>query len=178
MRQSKRETALEAAKRVIQRDGVTALTYESVAVESGLTKGGLVYHFPSREAMLLALHQHVADQWEAALRQEAGAAPEVCTPDERFAAYTRASAEPDRAELLLMLEAAGNDELSGIWNAVMERWAPPMPNAESNDDDLRRSVAMFAADGLWFNEASGGYPLDPEVRARLIQLIIRWAVGN
>lgn len=46
MRPSKRDTILQAALSVVETDGVTAVTYESVAAASGLTKGGLLYHFP------------------------------------------------------------------------------------------------------------------------------------
>ncbi len=28
-----------------------------------MTKGGLLYHFSTREALLKALHQYLADQW-------------------------------------------------------------------------------------------------------------------
>src|SRR5699024_10630292 len=83
MRESKREKILQAAVAVVQRDGVTALTYESVAAESGLTKGGLLYHFPSREDMVNALHTYVADRWEQAMVAEAGAGAEQLDDDAR-----------------------------------------------------------------------------------------------
>src|SRR5699024_1279794 len=106
MRQSKREDILEAAKRVVQREGVTALTYESAAAESGLTKGGLLYHFPTREDLLAALHAYVAHQWEAAMIAHAGAPAEQLSEQQRFAAYVQLSHSPERAELILQLEGA------------------------------------------------------------------------
>ena len=54
MRTSKRDSILQAALHVVETDGVTAVTYESVAAASGLTKGGLLYHFPSKDALVLA----------------------------------------------------------------------------------------------------------------------------
>ena len=51
MRTSKRDRILDAAVNVINRDGVRAVTFESVAAEAKLTRGGLLYHFPSREAL-------------------------------------------------------------------------------------------------------------------------------
>ena len=195
MRQSKREQILQAATAVVQRDGVTALTYESVAAEAGVTKGGLLYHFPSREQMLHALHQYVAGRWEqamvdqAALAQaEAGArghdqagAPAAAQghaptdqldADARFGAFVHSSQSPDRAELLLMLEASENPATSAVWDQVYQRWAPEPPAADAADDgDLDRFIARLAADGLWLFQSLSAHKLDPEVRARLAQKI-------
>ena len=46
---------LRAAHRVVLRDGVSALTLEAVAREAGRSKGGLLYHFPTKEALIQGL---------------------------------------------------------------------------------------------------------------------------
>lgn len=174
MRESKREAALEAAKRIVQRDGVTALSYEAVAAEAELTKGGILYHFPSREDLLLALHKYVADQWEQCMIREVGqeAGPQL-DDDTKAAAYVRASQNPDRAELLLTLEAATqNTAASEVWNGVYNRWAAEEPAAAEDDQAVRRFIARLAADGLWFYESIAPGELRPEVRARLVEEII------
>lgn len=186
MRQSKRTEILEAAKRVIQREGVTTLTYESVAAEAGLTKGGLLYHFPSREDLIRALHEYAAAQWEECLEAEGGAPAEGLSPAERFAAFTKLSQNPDRAELLLMLEAGEDEVASAAWDGVYSRWTPRPPVPESsqgervsaeNDegidaDALRAFIARLAADGMWFYEALSPRPLSDELRARVVEAII------
>src|SRR5690348_13483576 len=43
---------LEAACTVAERSGVAALTLDAVAAEARVSKGGLLYHFPSKEALL------------------------------------------------------------------------------------------------------------------------------
>lgn len=58
MRPSKKTDILEAALRVIEKEGITAVSFNSVAAEAGMTKAGVLYHFPSREAMLMALHRY------------------------------------------------------------------------------------------------------------------------
>ncbi|WP_022873709.1 TetR/AcrR family transcriptional regulator [Nesterenkonia alba] len=173
MRASKRNDILEAAKRVVQRDGVTALSYEAVASESGLTKGGLLYHFPSRDALLRGLHEHVAGQWEQHMVEEAGGGPEDCDAATRFAAYTRASQNPDRAELLLMLEASEDPETYAIWDEIFLRWGVQPPAAGAEEEQVRQFIARLAADGLWFYEALGTDPLDPQLRERVVTAITR-----
>lgn len=171
MRHSKRTEILEAGKRVIQRDGVTTLTYESVAAEAGLTKGGLLYHFPSREDLMMALHQHMAASWEQCMEDEAGGTAGELTAQQRFAAFARVSQNPDRAELLLMLEAAEDRQTSPVWDEVYERWTPGPPP----EDDVAAFIARLAADGLWFYEALRTTPLNPDVRESVVQGIIELA---
>lgn len=186
MRQSKRTEILEAGSRVVQREGVTALTYESVAQEAGVTKGGLLYHFPSREALLLALHEHVAGQWEAAMEADAGGTAAEVDAGSRFLAYARLHDTPARAELLLMLEASEDQAASAVWEAAHERWAPPVPvggpgsrgPAAEDDDAVRAFIARLAADGLWLYEALDSQGLDAQLRERLIEEISRMASGD
>ncbi|WP_246126136.1 TetR/AcrR family transcriptional regulator [Nesterenkonia populi] len=180
VRESKREQALEAATRVVQRDGVTALSYEAVAAEAGLTKGGLVYHFPSREALLRALHEHVSGGWERYMAQQVSDESALAHPDElddhsRLEAYVRGSASPagnpDRAELQLMLQAAEDPESQAIWSGVHDRWAPRLPE-EADDEAVDRFLARLASDGLWLYEALADRQLDPSLRERLIRRIL------
>jgi AcrR family transcriptional regulator len=43
-----RERILEAAYTVAERSGAAALTLDAVAAEAKVSKGGLLYHFPSK----------------------------------------------------------------------------------------------------------------------------------
>jgi AcrR family transcriptional regulator len=59
-----RERICQAAMRLADRDGLLTLTLENVAVESGLSKGGVLHHFPNKEALLLGVIQFFADRVE------------------------------------------------------------------------------------------------------------------
>ena len=47
-----RDALLDAAKRVMQRVGAGHLTLDAVAKEAGVSKGGLLYHYPSKGDLL------------------------------------------------------------------------------------------------------------------------------
>src|SRR5690348_11094601 len=69
---SARERLLDAAERVVAESGATHLTLDAVAKSAGVSKGGLLYHFPSKEALLegmLARHFEDVDA-EVARRLE------------------------------------------------------------------------------------------------------------
>jgi AcrR family transcriptional regulator len=168
VRPSNRDRILDTAVRVVQREGVTAVTFDSVAAEAELTRGGIMYHFPSREDLLAAIHQHLADRWEASLLADAGRPVEELTADERLAAYIRVSAQSaTRAELQLMLEAATRPEWAAPWSSVLERWAPVPADAGDDDASMARLVTRLAADGLWMFEALA-YRAMPEAERRAV----------
>ncbi|OUZ12852.1 hypothetical protein BHE97_00360 [Aeromicrobium sp. PE09-221] len=167
MRVSKREHILDTGLVLIEREGLAGLTFEALAAESGVTKGGLLYHFPSREDLIEAIHRHVAERWSAAVGAAAGDREAAQLDDrERVEAYLRSTTEATRAELLLMLEAADNRSLHRIWQDVLDRWAPSAASS-ADDASVRRLIVQLAADGLWLHAATGGEPLSAELRARV-----------
>lgn len=160
MRTSKRDSILQAALHVVETDGVTAVTYESVAAASGLTKGGLLYHFPSKDALVLALHEHLAERWDHEMINVLGKDPDEATQDERVAAYARVSARSATGpELLFILEASTDSELNKPWRRVISRWIPDPAEIDPTDPRaLQKMVAYLAADGLWLSESVGAAP--------------------
>jgi len=55
-----RTRILDAVERIVLAKGVAGLTLESAAREAGVSKGGLLYHFASKEALLVALIERLA----------------------------------------------------------------------------------------------------------------------
>jgi len=55
---------LEAACALVVRDGYANLTLDAVAREANVSKGGLLYHFPSKRALLEGMVQHRCQQFE------------------------------------------------------------------------------------------------------------------
>jgi AcrR family transcriptional regulator len=172
-RNSKRVDIVDAVVAIVERDGLTAVTLDAVASETGLSRPGLLYHYPSREALLHATHQHLIDSWEAGLVATAGKSWEEATPAERSAAYVVMCAQSTRrAELLLMLESVDDPELATAWRDLIERWAPPPPRGD-DPRDLDAFIARLAADGLWLQATLPGQldsALNAKVTKRLIEM--------
>ncbi|WP_312315895.1 TetR/AcrR family transcriptional regulator [Stenotrophomonas sp.] len=173
MRTSNRTRILEAAVRVINRDGVRGVTFESVSAESRLTRGGLLYHFPSREALLQGIDAHLVQTWEAQMEALAGKPADQTTQHERYQAFIRVSAlSATRAELMFMLESIPADAEFAPWSEAIARWAPAVPKAgDGSPEALDAFVARLAADGLWIYEAMYGGKLDGDTRQLLVKRI-------
>lgn len=167
MRPSSRSLILDAAVRVTEQGGITSLTLESVAEEAGLTKGGLMYHFHTREELLAAVHQHLAEAWMSQLATELGKPVEDSTEQDRTAAYVHTGfrSGASKADLAFMLESVVNPEHAQVWSDLMAQWAPHP--VSSNTAELDLFLARLATDGFWLYEAITGRRLAPRVREAL-----------
>ncbi|MEU3019776.1 MULTISPECIES: TetR/AcrR family transcriptional regulator [unclassified Nocardiopsis] len=175
MRPSSRTLILDAAVRLTDRRGITALTLEATAEEAGLTKGGLLYHFRTRDDLVLAIQHHLTRHWEERLVAELGKPWSQATSLERGAAYVRVMMRDEvrHADLAFMVEAESNPELARIWDELMERWVPTPHTLDPRGLDL--FLARLAADGLLLFNATPGNALPDEVaralRARVADLV-------
>jgi len=53
-----RQAVIQAALTIIARDGPRRLTFDAIARESGLSKGGVMHQFPTKIDVLKALLEH------------------------------------------------------------------------------------------------------------------------
>jgi AcrR family transcriptional regulator len=60
-----RDKMLDAAEVVVARRGIANLTLDAVAAEAGMSKGGLLHHFPSKDQLVEALVTRCAENWRA-----------------------------------------------------------------------------------------------------------------
>lgn len=59
-----RDKICEAAIRAASRDGLLAMTLDNVAKEAGISKGGVMYHFPNKDELVRAMIEHFGAQLE------------------------------------------------------------------------------------------------------------------
>ncbi len=66
-RPSAKDDILDAAEAVVVDKGAVHLTLDAVTERAGISKGGLRYHFDSKEALLMALVERQVKRYEADL---------------------------------------------------------------------------------------------------------------
>lgn len=66
---STREKICEAAMRAASRDGLLAMTIDNVAREAGVSKGGVMYHFPTKDELVRGMLEHFGSQTEQMVLQ-------------------------------------------------------------------------------------------------------------
>jgi AcrR family transcriptional regulator len=67
---------LDAAEAVVVRQGIANLTLDAVAAEAGMSKGGLLHHFPTKDRLVAALVTRSAENWRACYMEAYGRTPE------------------------------------------------------------------------------------------------------
>ena len=65
--ESARNRILDAAEARILSGGPGGLVLDTIAADAGVSKGGLLYHFPSKEALVAGLCERMLDGFERTL---------------------------------------------------------------------------------------------------------------
>ena len=147
MRTNKKTQILQAIEQIVEKSGLAAVTYESVAQASGLSKSGLIYHFPSRRDMITELHRYMAADWDARLEQLAGCPAEEAGP-----------ARKARANLAMAAHRATRSDLN-----------PPLAEVGRDEHATARYLVQLIADGLWAGEQLNLVTMDSTQKQVLIR---------
>ncbi|WP_010584816.1 TetR/AcrR family transcriptional regulator [Schlesneria paludicola] len=70
------ERICQAAIRTGTRDGLLAMTIDNVAKEAGVSKGGVMYHFPTKESLMTATLTYYSDLAEQMLMRRISCDPQ------------------------------------------------------------------------------------------------------
>ncbi|GAA4431227.1 TetR/AcrR family transcriptional regulator [Georgenia halophila] len=178
MATSTRERIITAALTIAEEresvEGVT-VSLESVARRAGLTKPGLMYHFPTKEALMLGLVDHAARRWSEQIRAEAGGDPGELSAFDRHRAYVKVAmtAERSRGDYWVFSDALYQPALSAAWHRHLTPWFAAA--GLSGEARALLTVARFAADGAWISEATALFRADDRdlaaARVRALRLI-------
>src|SRR5918999_416079 len=171
---STREAILRAADRIVVEGGVPEMTLEAVAREAGVSKGGLLYHFPSKEALISGMIGRLIEGFRDALGREL--AREKGSASGRWLrAYARASFAEDRWHLEVsggLLAAVAED--SALLDPVRRGFEEAQRWAERDGiDPAVATLVRVAADGMYFAELFGFAPPEGGLRARALEALLR-----
>jgi AcrR family transcriptional regulator len=168
-----RQTVLDAARRIVETRGAGHLTYELLAEESGVTRGGITYYFPTKQDLLRALIEADIRDWEASSEALCGNGEIECPKARMIVGHVRVSLADEhdahRRFVSGILSAAMVDP--SLLDPVREHTAREFADWTWDDRDLERYLLLQACDGLFWNNLFNLGGLPPEVRPRLIALI-------
>ena len=178
-RPDRRDHLLAAAERIVRRDGVGRLTLDAVAVEAGTSKGGLLYHFASRDALITAMVERHANAFSASLEASMAADPEP--PGRWTRAYLRSSASPadpvegDAAATGLLAAMVSSPALADPLRDQYAAWREQVADDGLPEEDAM--IVALAADGLWMADLLGFAAPTGDRRARIIARLLEMAGG-
>lgn len=146
---SVRDRLLDAAEQVVARDGAGNMTLEAVAREASVSKGGLLYHFPSKAALVIAIVERLANRCEQEQSAAMASDPEPAGAFTRAYLTTRAKPPDPQKEPVhtAVLAAFGTDP--HYLDPIRKRLAEWQARLECDGiDPTTASIVRLAMDGL------------------------------
>lgn len=162
---------LRAAARVINTNGVLALTLEAAAKEAQVSKGGLLYHFPSKDALINGMNDYLlqgfTDEVEAAAHADSG---EKGKWTRAYTAITFNQLDSEVDMNIAILAAAATNP--ALLESVATRLQKLHDHMEQDGiDPILSTIVRLAVDGMYFNQLYG-MRLAEDVREKVLDSLI------
>jgi len=169
-----REVVLDAARRIVRERGAGKLTFEELVQQSGVTRGGITYHFATKQALLRALVESDMEQWREIEDRHRPEAVDAHTADLIADIRGHTERNEDRRRFVAgMISALALDP--SLLDPVRSFVAEKMAGLEWDDVQLLRHLLRLSAEGLFWSEIFDYRKLDPDVRERLVSLMEQMA---
>lgn len=167
-RPSQRELILDAFQDLIVEVGAGNVTLDDAAARAGVSKGGLLYHFPSKSDLFAGLCDRLAEAIDQAIDE----APDDPAGLIRWylSAATDVVVGVDTLWLALFAAThAVDDDDAAILAELFARYSTPLGALP----DVLGEHVRLVGDGLYFNALVGGPLPDPDHVERITDILVR-----
>lgn len=179
-RPDSRDTILAAAEAVVLKAGAAHLTLDAVAEAAGISKGGLLHRFPSKEALLGAMVARQIARCDDAVCARRKVLPD--TPGKELQAYVLGAlsdaADTQRICSALLAAAANQPKLLAPVRDSFRRRLEALAGAATGGKLEAAAVICLAADGLWLMELLQLSPFSSAERKRIIAELLEMAEAH
>lgn len=168
-----RQAVIQAALTIIARDGPGRLTFDAIARESGLSKGGVMHQFPSKVDVLKALLEHQIQYFDdapPASASKANTAQHKTALMEQITKIREVSHQPYSIAHAIVAALVEEPELLTLSRETSRRHAECI-KAEAIDPELAL-LRWSAAQGLLLSSMFGTSPFSETERERLFRRLM------
>ncbi len=161
----RRQQLLDAAAGLVLKKGTVALTLDAVAEAAHVSKGGLLYYFDSKNSLLEALADYLAEQLQFEVeRQAAGGS----LAKAYLQVVSRMGELPKHEQVYkaLTIICTAQPELAGRVRSRLHLSETSATPAEASLEELH---LRLVADGMWLADLFSCYEISPEQRAALLR---------
>ncbi|QIG52336.1 TetR/AcrR family transcriptional regulator [Nordella sp. HKS 07] len=164
-----RRQLLEQAARLSLQEGLANMSLQGIATAAGVTKGGLLHHFPSKQALVEAMFTDFLAMLDREIDEQ------IAADDQTHGCFSRAYVEamfrqgdsgmnsPCAVLGIAMLTDPGLRDLWAKWLAVR------LERHRQTDGAPELEVIRYAADGVWLADFMEARPANrADLRNRLI----------
>ncbi|SFL59536.1 transcriptional regulator, TetR family [Gracilibacillus orientalis] len=174
-RNSRKVEILHAASKVVGEQGIFNLTLEATAKEAGISKGGLLYHYPSKEALVQGMVEHLASDYRKKIANNAEEDPVDKGKWVRAyvdVTFNQAYQNKDMHYGLLAAKAVSSNSLDPIRELYTE-WQNEIEH--DGIDPIKATIIRLATDGIWLSELFDIYHIESGKKEAVYKKLKDWA---
>lgn len=168
-----KEAILDAAESVALELGVAHMTLDSVAARANVSKGGLLYSFPNKDALLKGLLDRMLAQMAALRNTIRAELPENVDNEllvEIKTIQSMASVHNAKFSVALLAAVANQQKLISVFRAdLSERFFGHV----TKTNFLRSAILFYSALGMHFHTLLGVSMLDEELKNKIFGELCR-----
>lgn len=154
IRTNSREAILESAENLIAGRGVKQFSFEALAKEANISRGGILYHFASKDALIQAMIERLIMRFEELLDDQIANDPDA---HGRFTrAFARTTFQMDSktsATFSAIIAAVAYDP--HLLDPLRDRWQKWQERSEAELSKPVAAVVQMASHALWLNGIFG-----------------------
>ncbi|SDJ50543.1 TetR/AcrR family transcriptional regulator [Salimicrobium halophilum] len=173
-RHSRKIEILDAASRIVSQQGIFNLTLEAVAKEAGISKGGLLYHFKTKEALVSGMVKHLTDNYREKIEAHVEADPEEIGRWTRAflnVTFNHVYPNKDWNAGLLAAKAVNPALLKPLHDAYKD-WQHKIENDGLDPTDA--TLIRLSTDGIWLSELFDVYQIEEEKKEQVYKRLSEW----
>ncbi|MBP2188182.1 AcrR family transcriptional regulator [Nocardia goodfellowii] len=176
---STRDRILDALEMLLLEKGMSQVTLENVAAAAGVSKGGLLYHYKSKDALLAGLVRRLGERADQQLETAVAEGKSVA---EWYLQAPHPDNEDDALEIAVqrsMLAAMRTldgpqdtdvDEAERALDEVMAKWQTGLDN--EIPDPIQATIVSLVGDGVYLRALLGLPPVEPELYRRVVARLL------
>lgn len=174
----KRPQILEAAAQIVKDQGAGHLTIDGVAAQAGLSKGGVLYHFPSKQALLEGMLERLLDEITASNTQLRKVHATADNPALVARIIEQHNQTPTQKAMERAVLAAAAEDPKLLAPAHQEATRAFAEAVKDSANPAHSWVVLLAVEGLRFLEMLELLPLSTADRQRVHTQLLAMAHGG
>lgn len=147
---SKKAELLTNAAKIIYEEGMQQLTMDYLAKTSGMTKGGVLYHFDNKANLLYQMNEMAIDTFEKMIVDYEQSLTGSSTYTRAYALATLAFFKRPEDTLLpaVFISSLEDKDSFTLWEKTSKNWELQLANDTGNEE--QNLQLKLIADGIWF----------------------------
>ena len=150
-----KDQIMDAANEVVLENGAAHLTFDAIVKKTGISKGGILYYFPNKKALLEAMVNRMIVRFNNNRERIGQNLTSTKIPSAKT--YILASQKKDEQSYkgdIAVLAAAANDP--ELMKPLQENFRRNFNRARSDENDTALATLLYLAmDGIWLLSALG-----------------------